>query len=421
MRVPTTRTGAKSGCGRRPQGESPPRAACPLWTTSIDGKVSFVDYRLTLRELLECWAPYDDELLLHDPDGPSECLVRRGELVAVPESLDPVIAHLGRWIDSVHHEDRLPLARVRLRSSERGRCVDIARDAGSTIAGVAANHVHLGSPMMFGTPVVFGTGAEVQPSAPIPKPPAQRWDPPVTVGVLDTGLDPHPWFAARPWFEPVSELLDANDDSGQDRQAGHGTFVSGLVLQHAPGAVIRSQRVLSSLGFTDDLTVAAGLRSLRRIAASRGEHLDVLTMTSGCHTADDVCPVVLRRELERYRDVVVVAAAGNQSLARPFWPAALPTVVAVAATDADGAIAEFSNAGPWVDAAAPGVEVVSSHVRLESSGAPGATTRSYGCAKWSGTSFSAPLVAAAAAVALHDGYDATAAARIAQQRYPFGR
>ncbi|MGI8308800.1 hypothetical protein [Saccharopolyspora hattusasensis] len=64
----------------------------------------------------------------------------------------------------------------------------------------------------------------------------------------------------------MPEELDADGDAGQDRQAGHGTFVSGVVLQHVPGVVIRARRVLSSLGFTDDYTVAAGLRSLRRSA-----------------------------------------------------------------------------------------------------------------------------------------------------------
>jgi thermitase len=102
----------------------------------------------------------------------------------------------------------------------------------------------------------------------------------------------------------------------------------------------------------------------------------------------------------------------------------LPTVLAVAATTADGGIAEFSNIGSWVDAAAPGVDAVSSHVRLASAAthrAPGAETRRYGFAKWSGTSFAAPLVAAEVAVGLHHGHSARAAADIARQRYPFGR
>jgi subtilisin family serine protease len=84
----------------------------------------------------------------------------------------------------------------------------------------------------------------------------------------------------------------------------------------------------------------------------------------------------------------------------------LPSVVGVAATGADGTLAPFSNRGDWVDATAPGVDVVSSFVRLlpgEEGVAPGTTTRVYGAATWSGTSFAAPRVAADIATALHRG------------------
>lgn len=383
-------------------------------------RVSLVDTtaegRFSLAELKEGWAPYGSELLLHDPDGPRECLVRRGELIAEADSLAPVLDRLGRWVDGVHHDDDLLLARLRLRASERDRCVDIVRDSGPDEAAIAANHVHVGSPVMFGNPVLFGTGANTHAGSWLPSPPEHRWDPPVPVGVLDTGLDPHPWFTGRRWFEAVPEVLDADDDSGQDRQAGHGTFVSGVVLQHAPGAVIRPRRVLSSLGYTDDLTLVAGLRQLRRSAAARGEGAGVVLLTTGCHTADDSCPPVLRAEIDRNENSIIVAAAGNQSTSRPFWPAALPGVVGVAATGSGCAVAEFSNFGPWVDAAAAGVNVPSSYVLLDS-----AAGRSYGFAHWSGTSFAAPVVAAEAAIALRDGHEPVAAANIATQRYPFGR
>ncbi len=363
--------------------------------------------RLTVAELGESWARYGHDLLVHDPGGPGECLVRRGELITARGSLDPVLSRLRRWVDGIDHDDGLELARIRLRTSERDRCVAIADE----FAEVSANHVHVGSATMFGAPVLFGTGAEAEPAAPVPEPARERWG--VTVGVLDTGCDPHPWFLGRDRFDPVPEVLDADDDAEQDRQAGHGTFVSGVLLQHAPGVVVRAHRVLSSLGFTDDLTVAAGLRALRR----GGERVDVVLLTAGCHTPGDRCPPALEAELARFGGAVVVAAAGNHGSSRPFWPAALPGVLAVAASGPGGAVAEFSGSGDWVDACAPGVDVVSSHVRL----LPGRRgERHYGYASWSGTSFAAPRVAAAAASAVRDGADADRAARDAVRRYPFG-
>lgn len=351
------------------------------------------------------WRRHAPDLLLHDPGGAAETVVRRGELLLTAQHAPEELDRLGSWVDAVHHHEGLGLARARLRTSERERCVEIARERG---AGVSANHVHIGSAVLHGSPVLFGTGAQAAHCPPVPAPAAELWEPPVLVGVLDTGLDPHPWFAGRPWFRQVREELDADDDAGQDRHAGHGTFVAGLVLQRAPGAVVRASRALSSLGFTDDVRVAEGLRSF----AGR---VDVVLVTSGCRTPDDACPPALRSAVPD--GAVVVAAAGNHGSSRPFWPAALPGVLAVGATGSNGDRAEFSNRGDWVDAAAPGVDVVSSHVDL----VPGKPDeRTYGCARWSGTSFAAPQIAGAVAEMLHQGLGAGEAAAAARDRHPFG-
>jgi subtilisin family serine protease len=256
---------------------------------------------------------------------------------------------------------------------------------------------------------MFGTGATPGPAGEPQAPPVEVWAPPVTVALLDTGLDPHPWFAGRPWLSEWGlspEVLDPEFVRDRDRQAGHGTFVAGVLLRHAPGATVRHHRSLSSLGLTDDVTVATALRQVHERATATGQPLDVVVLTAGCHTPDDRCPPALARQIERHAETVLVAAAGNGGTERPFWPAALPSVVAVGATDQDGAPASFTNHGDWVDAMAPGVDVVSSYVRLvpgEEGVAPGTTTRVYGAATWSGTSFAAPRVAAEIATALHEG------------------
>jgi subtilisin family serine protease len=90
----------------------------------------------------------------------------------------------------------------------------------------------------------------------------------------------------------------------------------------------------------------------------------------------------------------VVAAAGNTGSDRPAWPAALPGVVAVAATTGgpDGTVAApYSNFGSWVDACAEGTRT-STYVTgvLEVGKEP---EKFEGFARWSGTSFAAPHVA----------------------------
>ncbi|CRK60299.1 probable secreted peptidase [Alloactinosynnema sp. L-07] len=327
-------------------------------------------------------------LHLHDPGGPTESLIRRGELLVARSDLPRVEVALSRWIDRVEGP-----AVVRLRPD-----VDpVAIAADHPGLPISINHVHT---VMVGSPILHGTGAT---PVPVPLPPApavEVWDTPVTVLILDTGVDAHPWFTDRPWFGewgPHQEILDLDGDGVADQQAGHGTFVTGILLRHAPGATLRHHRVLTSHGLTDDRTVATALRRTREHAASVGEKIDIVVMTFGCHTPDDQCPPVLARELEKFGDTRFVAAAGNTATTRPFWPAAHPAVIAVGATTADGQPAPFSGRGPWVDTTAPGVDIVSAHVRLTP------TTREYGAARWSGTSFAAPQVAAALATALHKG------------------
>ena len=99
---------------------------------------------------------------------------------------------------------------------------------------------------------------------------------------------------------------------------------------------------------------------------------------------------------------VVVAAAGNDGSCRPAWPAALPEVIGVAALDCSGPAA-FTNHGPWVDACAPGVGIVSTFLDFDGVEAPIPALDGFdpdcfeGFASWSGTSFSAPIVCAAIA------------------------
>ena len=93
--------------------------------------------------------------------------------------------------------------------------------------------------------------------------------------------------------------------------------------------------------------------------------------------------------------VVFVASAGNDSTCRPTWPASFENVIRVGALGAEGP-AWFTNYGPWVNACAPGVDIVSTFFDL------GMDARMDGdhfdgWAKWSGTSFSGPIVAASIA------------------------
>lgn len=61
------------------------------------------------------------------------------------------------------------------------------------------------------------------------------------------------------------------------------------------------------------------------------------------------------------KGAVVVAAGGNGNSDEPFYPAACTDAIAVSATDRGDARASFSNYGPYISVAAPGVGIYSTY------------------------------------------------------------
>jgi serine protease len=92
------------------------------------------------------------------------------------------------------------------------------------------------------------------------------------------------------------------------------------------------------------------------------------------------------------RGALVIGAAGNENSSAPHYPSSYDHVLSVAATDASDMKAGFSNFGKTVDIAAPGSSIRTTGYSL-SSQTPNAV---YG--NISGTSFSSPIVAGAAAL-----------------------
>jgi subtilisin family serine protease len=225
--------------------------------------------------------------------------------------------------------------------------------------------------------------------------------------VLDTGLRTLAGAGEEVEHPKLSncKLHDEYDDDGAgvlDFEAGHGTFIAGVIRQVCPDAEVEVAGCLSSFGEGDEYSV---VNAIRRGIGAGEQPPEIVVMSFGGFFANDDPGIFGDKLDDLLGDALVVAAAGNQHTCRPYFPAALPDVVAVGGLAADGK-AWFTNFGGWVDACAPAVDVVSTFFQDFTEKIDGVEKRCYkGWARWSGTSFSAPKVAAAIAQEMYLNVD----------------
>lgn len=267
--------------------------------------------------------------------------------------------------------------------------------------GFAASVNHL-APL---APVGKGLGGPepTAPLGPLAKYPVRDRGEPVRVGVIDTGITAEVrsdgWLAAVPRGDDI-DPLDALPvpDGYLDLDAGHGTFVSGIVQQVAPGTEIRTYRALDSDGVGSELDVAAAM------IRAAGDGCRILNLSLGCQTADDQPSIAIGAALEvlgRAEDeTLVVAAAGNDGDSTPCWPAAFRGVVAVAGLTPDLRPTSWSSRGFWITCSTVAQGVRSTYVEGRESHEIDPRPDTFGpdaWAVWSGTSFAAPQIAGAVA------------------------
>lgn len=207
----------------------------------------------------------------------------------------------------------------------------------------------------------------------------------IKVGVVDTGIDlGHPDLQAnvRGNVNTINPRKSGNDDNG------HGTHVAGTVaavdndigvIGVGPEIYLYAVKVLGKNGSGWLSDIIEGLQWCIN------NEMQVVNMSLGTYS-----------EVQSFHDavtavynagIVLVAAAGNDGVSTPLYPAAYDEVIAVAASDTNNQIPSWSNWGPYIDLTAPGVNIYSTY--------KGSSYKTL-----SGTSMATPHVSGTAALVL---------------------
>jgi subtilisin family serine protease len=175
--------------------------------------------------------------------------------------------------------------------------------------------------------------------------------------------------------QSTTSILD-----GPPAAFGHGTMTAGLVHLIAPGAKIMPLKAFAGDGSSDLFNIERAIY----YAADHGAN--VINMSFEILQSSSTLQSAIQYALSK--NVVIVAASGNDGQQILVYPAAYNSVVGVGSTDNSDVKSTFTNFGTnAVFVAAPGEGVITTY--------PGGNY----AAGW-GTSFSSPMIAGEAALVL---------------------
>ncbi len=198
----------------------------------------------------------------------------------------------------------------------------------------------------------------------------------VRLGTIDGAVDiDHPALAGR-----NLEYRSFNSEKRRPGAIEHGTAIAAMIIgQQSWGGLLPAAELKHANIFEineQGRVTANVIGLLRAVDWVAGEKVHVINL-SVAGSANQILDTALGKAYRK--GFILVAAAGNGGPeASPAYPAAYDYVIAVTAVDLNQKLYRFANRGPYVEFAAPGVDIWTA--------VPGGGRRQ------SGTSFAAPYV-----------------------------
>lgn len=206
----------------------------------------------------------------------------------------------------------------------------------------------------------------------------------IRIGVIDSGIYEHEYFgdSILPGYNFITNTDDVYDD------VGHGTFVSSIISSNESGlyatGISCKAKIIPLKCFANNYEtgVADIDRAIR--AAVDDYNCRIINMSFGMRFSS----ITLKNAIEYAlsKGVVLVAAVGNYGTEEVLYPAGYDGVIGVGSVNSTLEHSDFSHFNASVDIAAPGEGIKAKTIDA--------------FVRDSGTSFSAPHVSAAAAIAL---------------------
>lgn len=211
----------------------------------------------------------------------------------------------------------------------------------------------------------------------------------VKVAVIDQGVDKnHPELKGQ-----VISSYNANDPMNQTMPDFHGTHVSGIIAAKKgngvggygvnPNAKILSYDVFDRSQGASDYNIADA------ILKAVHDKAKVINMSLAGYAPSPIIEEAVKTAIKN--NVTIVAAASNESIDEPAYPASYEGVISVGSTNAKNKLSWYSNYGPTVDLVAPGEDIYAPLYDYEKKST---------FEKMSGTSMASPVVAGVASLLL---------------------